>query len=524
MTKLPEEAEVELAKLVEGVLNQRENKSQQQLDEEAAMLALAELGGRLTAESDIVFQGTKVILPANMNVQTAIEFLEVKVEEDEQEMQFSRVFNYRPWDGARATMSALKKAFGLVAQKGTPNWWGGTDPPELMTINIGPNETDQVPWGGLAIPLMPGATLYLDSKRSAEYGRLFQITASAPRKYRFQMQGIFKLVEDELRTNSLYRGKAFDGKEDPDFLDLAGVDPSKVIYSQAVLSQLDANLCALIRHTKAMKAHQIPLKRAVLFAGPYGTGKTLGAYLTALIAQQHGWTFVLCRPGRDNLKDVMATARLYQPSVVFFEDVDVIADTEEGGASGKDHVGELLDIFDGIQSKGTEILVVLTTNHVERIHKGMMRPGRLDAVIEIGALDTSGVERMAKAVLPPHLLADDIDWDSVSLAMTDFLPAFVREALDRSIRYNLARNNGVPDILSTSDLVDAAVGLRPQLDLMNDAKETKPAEALGVAFRDAAREAATEAARDMINSAVFLSPGTEDPDHAHYRLLVRDKD
>src|SRR5262245_54811598 len=166
---------------------------------------------------------------------------------------------------------------------------------------------------------------------------------------------------------------------------------------------------------------RIPRKRAILLEGPYGTGKTLAAYLTAQIAESHGWTFIYCRPSRDDLGQVMGLARLYQPAVVFFEDIDVMA---AGG--DVDAVTRLLDMFDGIQAKGTEIVAVLTTNHKERIHKAMVRPGRMDAMVHIGALDRHGIERLIRVTVPEEILAVD-DYDAVYRSMEGFLPAFAKE-------------------------------------------------------------------------------------------------
>ena len=44
---------------------------------------------------------------------------------------------------------------------------------------------------------------------------------------------------------------------------------------------MGANVWSLIRHSPKMRELGLPLKRAVLFEGDYGTGKTLGAFLTA---------------------------------------------------------------------------------------------------------------------------------------------------------------------------------------------------------------------------------------------------
>ncbi len=241
--------------------------------------------------------------------------------------------------------------------------------------------------------------------KDPDFGQLFTLAATGPRRYRHHIEGIFRLVEEELATSSMYRGKAFDGQEVPQFLDLSGVDSSKVVYTDHVVERLEADIWALIRYPDQMRKMGLPLKRAILLEGPYGTGKTLAAYLTGQISQQHGWTFIYGRPGRDELEDVMATARLYQPAVVFFEDVDSIA-----SADGLDHMGRMLDILDGIQSKGTEIICILTTNHIDRIHKGMVRPGRLDAVIHIGALDAPAIERLVHSLVPDDLVSKDVDW------------------------------------------------------------------------------------------------------------------
>lgn len=448
--------------------------------QEEVLSTLAELGGKLTADEDIKFKGNEFVIPENMkDLGEAAKFLYEKFSDEGRSMSFSKTFDYRPWDGALATQRAIKATFGMVRQVSDDEHTA-----QMITIPSGVGETEEVPWGTLVIPGFDGVEFELGGTMHREKGMLFKIDATGPKKFRHQIEGLFKLIQHELNTNSLYRGKAFDGQQMPEFIDLSGVDESKVIYSDDVMRQLNANVWALINHKDKLKGLGVPLKRAVLFEGPYGTGKTLGAYLTAQKAIENGWTFIYCRPGRDDMTECMNTAKLYQPSVVFMEDVDVVADSD--GESS--HVARLLDIFDGIQAKGTELLVVLTTNHVEKIHKGMVRPGRLDAIISIGALDRNGIERMAKSVLPSELLTDQINWDAVGEAMVGFLPAFVKEALDRTIRYSLVRSGEVV-ALTTDDFVDAANGLRPQLDIMDGASDEKGSNQLDSALSEVMRQA-----------------------------------
>lgn len=496
-----------IERTIEEVLAKKAGKTAADLERQRLLHDLATIGGKLTAEEDIVFQGQKLILPESMSVKQAINFLRQKMDEDEQPMDFSKEFMYRPWDGAAATMTAIKRAFGAMGQKGVPGFFG-EQPPRLITINTSSTETMQVPWGGIVVPHLPGMTFYTGGRNHDEYGQIFVLNASGPRKYRFHVEGLYRLVEEELKNNSIYRGKAFDGQDMPAFLDLNGVDPAKVIYSEETTVQLEANVWSLLKYSDKMEVLGVPLKRAVLLEGPYGTGKTLAAYLTARVADANGWTFLLCRPGRDDFFKVMGTARLYQPAVVFFEDVDALAD------SSQDHVRELLDIFDGIQAKGTKIICVLTTNHVDKIHKGMVRPGRLDAVIHVGALDASGIRRLIEATVDPSILAIDGDdwWEQIADSMKGFMPAFVREAIDRAVRYNVARNDGEVTKLEGYDFIAAANGLRPQLELMEGAKEGPE--------KDPLSQAMSRVIRGTVHDAIDLAGIVDSDGDEMYQLKL----
>lgn len=460
---------------------------------------LAELGGGRTGDDDLSFEGRKFIVPETMTTDAAIDFLKKHKAQQEEETVFTRVFKYRPWDGAHAMQAALKRVFGTAGIAKPTQTMFGPVPPRMIDINVGPNETMQVPWGEIEVPMFDG-TIELSGTRDKEHGVLFFINVTAARKYASHIQGLFRVVEEELAARSIYKGAAIDGKQNADFLDLAGFDPAKIVFSDHATTELEAHVWSLIRHSDKMKELGLPLKRAVLLEGPYGTGKTSAAYMTAQIAVEHGWSFIFCRPGKDNMEEVMATARLYQPSVVFFEDIDGAASSGDD-----DEVTRLLELFDGMSSKGTELVAVMTTNHVERIHKGMVRPGRLDAVIHIGSLDTRGIQRMIESIVSPKLLEDSVDYELIGEAMKGFLPAFVKESIDRAIRYNIARNPKSPGKLGTIDFVSAADGLRPQLQLMEDAGHGKTVPTMDAAVSELVRNT-------MHGIQVMDEPTPDDPD------------
>lgn len=470
---------------------------------DTALSMLAELGGRTTGEDDIVFNGTKFVVPETMkDLNQAIKFLAERVADEEQTYEFSRTYRYRPYDGAMATARALKKAFGMSIGK-TVTVQGMFGPqtikPSLIDVEVGVDEYEQAPWGYLGIPGLDKVEINLDMGIDPEYGRVFRLNGEGPRKYRFHIEGLMNLVQRELETESIYRGKAIDGQATPRFLNISSVDPETVVYADETLTQFEASVWSPIENADQLADLGEPGKRAVLFEGPYGTGKTLAAYLTAQRAVASGWTFLMARPGRDNLEEVIQTARMYQPAVVFTEDIDTIAAPDSGN---QDHMSKVLDLFDGLDTKGLRMLLVLTTNNVETLHPAMLRPGRLDAIIPVGALDQSGIERLAKVTLGTKL-REDIDWELVYKANEDYTPAYVREGFGRVVRFQVARNGSLNEV-TTDDLVNAAESLRPQQELMAAAAER------GKAKPDPLREGlgslVAQKVEDVVDRTVFVDP------------------
>jgi transitional endoplasmic reticulum ATPase len=441
---------------------------------------------RRVIQDDDVKIGDHFEIPSKWTYRQAINILERKEHDATTPTDFSRSFRARPWDGANATAAVIKRRYGISFGKGVDMGFFGIDPPKLIDIKVGPHETKQVPWGNIQLPALDNAVVSLRKDLDPDVGLVFRITVEAYRMHKAEIEEFFDEVEEYLKTGSIYQGKAIIGYEQPDFLDLDTFNPNKVVYAEEVEDVLRATLWDPIRLSDAFRAEGIPLKRAVLVFGQYGTGKTLTGQMTAKIATDNGWTFIAARPGRDNLEDVMRTARLYMPAVVFYEDIDNSAVTHEGEG---DSLSEMLDIFDGITAKGGELIVLMTSNHIERLHKAMLRPGRLDASVEIGALDLAGVTKLVRATINPDRLEAMIEYDKVFEAMEGFYPAFIVEAITRATSVALARHGGADFRIGTHDLVVAANSLRPQLALMEKANEKREQPVIDAALQTLVRRA-----------------------------------
>lgn len=457
--------------------------------EAKTLMLLAELGGQKVQDDALVFQGTKFILPENYqgrSIEEPIAFLYEWDKEQNNTFSISRAYDHHPYDVAYVFQQVLKEIFGTTGFGQKTMTMFGPQPPEFRTVNLGAGRTEQVPWGDFKVPILR-STFTITATRDRNGQFVGYLGCEAPKKFRAQVDGVYKAVSERLKTVSLFRGRAMDANWlEPEFLDLEGVSEDKVAYSRETIRQLDANIWAVLEHTNAVVAAGMQLKRAVLLEGPYGTGKSLTGYLTAKKAVDNGWTFIYCKPGQE-LQQALHAARLLAPAVVFFEDLDVVA--EPAGSNESDRVSKLLDQFDGISNKTSPVMAVLTTNHVERLHKGMLRPGRLDAVIHIGELDPEGVRTLVESCLPLNLRGN-INYEEVFLSMEGFLPAFIKEATQRAIRYSISRTKGKPEPVSTDDLVASARGLDRQLGLMTGANEKKEQPTLERAFQEAVRQGA----------------------------------
>lgn len=445
--------------------------TQQQL-QTRALQQLAVIGGELTKDDEVTFDGNKYIFPERFqsNLSGLAEDVVRYVQSMGEIVIVRTVLPYRPYDGAYAARQCLKDYFGYASSKAKDTPWG-KEPPQEITIPLGYVNgellKETVPWGDMVLPGLPDATLTFGVQFDPERGELFQMMAKVRKIEKPIIDGFFKTVELKLKEHSIYRGKAIDGGME--FIDTDTIDPEQFVYSEEAWANAKVNFLSPLVDRDEIVRNGLSKKRVTLLEGPYGTGKT-GMLRTALkTAVKHGATAIMCRPGVDHPITVLQTAILYAGDsgvVVCIEDIDVYARQNDPQI-----ISKILDMFDGPTTKGLPITVVMTTNHVEEIHKGMMRSGRIDAVMHIGEMDRPGVEKLGHLVLGANL-SPDVDWDQVHEATDGFMPAYVREGYERALRFTIAdTGKAAAGTVETNHLVFALNSLRPQYDLQSKAKD-----------------------------------------------------
>lgn len=426
--------------------------------------------------------GNQIIVPTGMSLDTAIKHLAVRMDYEEQEIEIKETVNAFVWDGAIAFQKALQELFGwsvAQAEEGPMPGMKG-DPPRMLSIQIAHDRVGLVPWGIFTVPGMSGN---LQTGYAYEQGMMkFAVTGITKRKYEEKFRAIIQRTREIVAQESIYKGKAFKLRfmndagdrlkmPEPVFLDLSRVNPEELVFSHDVTQAVSTSLFTPIEQTEKCREFKIPLKRGVLLYGPYGTGKSLTSYVTAKKCEEYGWTFVYCERA-DELADAVKLAHHFQPAVVFCEDIDRAV---AGERTVK--MDDVLNIIDGIESKGVELMVILTTNHVEEINQALLRPGRLDAVINVLPPDAEAVERLIR-VYGRHLVPKNADLQTVGERLAGSIPAVIREVVEKAklsaLKIGLPENGKL--LLTPEALLDSAVSMTNQLELLNRKRpETRPA-------------------------------------------------
>ena len=145
--------------------------------------------------------------------------------------------------------------------------------------------------------------------------------------------------------------------------------------------------------------HGCSLARGYLLYAP-GTGKTSVAY--ALAGELH---LKLCAMSLSNAKltDAMLANQLQSTpprSLILIEDIDGFFNAREKQDTRITiSFSGLLNALDGVGAQEGRI-IVLTTNHRERLDPALIRPGRIDVDIELGNADASNCRACSCAFSP----------------------------------------------------------------------------------------------------------------------------
>lgn len=217
--------------------------------------------------------------------------------------------------------------------------------------------------------------------------------------------------------------------------------------------------------------------KGILLHGPPGTGKTL---LAKAVASSTNSTFIevvaselvqkFIGEGAKQIKEIFQLAREKAPSIVFIDELDALAAKRiDIGTSGEREVQrtfmQFLAEIDGFKHLGN-VKIIGCTNRKDILDPAVLRPGRLDRLIEVPLPDEEGV-RQVFSIHTKNMTLDKVNITKVVKKMIGFsgaeIKAVATEAGYFAIRANRTKVND-------SDLLGAIEKVRQKEELEEEYK------------------------------------------------------
>ena len=212
------------------------------------------------------------------------------------------------------------------------------------------------------------------------------------------------------------------------------------------------------------KAAGIKASKGVLLYGPPGTGKTL---LAKAVANEANANFISVKgpeliskwvgESEKHVREIFKKAKQVAPAIIFFDEFDSISKSRGSGFgsdSSEKVVNQLLTELDGVEEL-ENVIIIAATNRKDLIDPALLRPGRIDAQVELSSPD----EKTRKEIFNVHMkempVEKEVNVDAMAKATEGWtgadIEAVVRFAGINSIKRNYKIQDDKKLIVTKSD-------------------------------------------------------------------------
>ena len=243
------------------------------------------------------------------------------------------------------------------------------------------------------------------------------------------------------------------------FADVAGVDEEK-----QELEEIFDFLKQPSKYTE-MGAR---MPKGVLLVGPPGTGKTL---LARAIAGEAGVPFysisgsdfveMFVGVGASRVRDLFDQAKKNSPALIFIDEIDAVGRQRGAGLGGghderEQTLNQLLVEMDGF---GTNegIIMIAATNRPDILDPALLRPGRFDRQVVVGAPDVKGREEILKIHTRKKPLAEDVELKTLAKMIPGFSGADIENLANEAALLSVRKNKKIIGMEEFEDAITRVI-------------------------------------------------------------------
>ncbi|HEX2938847.1 MAG TPA: ATP-dependent zinc metalloprotease FtsH [Ruminiclostridium sp.] len=207
------------------------------------------------------------------------------------------------------------------------------------------------------------------------------------------------------------------------------------------------------------------IPKGVLLIGPPGTGKTL---LAKAVAGEAGVPFfsisgsdfveMFVGVGASRVRDLFDQAKKSSPCIIFIDEIDAVGRHRGAGLGGghderEQTLNQLLVEMDGFGAN-EGVIIIAATNRPDILDPALLRPGRFDRQVYVGAPDIKGREAILRVHAKGKPLANDVDLSEIAKTTVGFTGADIENLLNEAAL--LSARRGKKDI-GMSEVEEATI-------------------------------------------------------------------
>lgn len=235
---------------------------------------------------------------------------------------------------------------------------------------------------------------------------------------------------------------AQDDKRKVTFADVAGADEEKAELQEIV---------EFLKNPQKFVQIGARIPKGVLLVGPPGTGKTL---IARAVAGEAGVPFLSISGsdfvelyvgvGASRVRDLFEQAKKNAPAIVFIDEIDAVGRQRGAGLGGghderEQTLNQLLVEMDGFGAN-EGVIVIAATNRKDILDNALLRPGRFDRQVYVGAPDVKGREAILKVHARNKQFDPDVKFADIAKTTAGFTGADLENLLNEAALMAARRN------------------------------------------------------------------------------------